>query len=49
LTHEQADEIARFWRAAQVVDVEGHYALQFENPAGAVKAITTFLSDAGVI
>jgi len=49
LSREQADEIARFWRNAQVVDVEGHYALQFENPAGATKAITRFLSDTGVI
>ncbi|OAF19181.1 alpha/beta fold hydrolase [Bradyrhizobium neotropicale] len=49
LTREQADEIARFWRNAHVVDVEGHYALQLENPAGAAKAITTFLSNAGVL
>lgn len=44
LTREQADEVAGFWRNARVVDVEGHYALQLENPLGAAKAITTFLS-----
>jgi pimeloyl-ACP methyl ester carboxylesterase len=45
LTREQADEIADSWRDAQVVDVEGHYALQLENPQGVAKAITIFLSD----
>ncbi|MET4204410.1 MULTISPECIES: alpha/beta hydrolase [unclassified Bradyrhizobium] len=47
LTREQADEIAGFWRDAHVVDIEGHYALQLENPVATAKAIETFLSSNG--
>lgn len=45
----QAEEIAKCWKNAEVVDVEGHYALQLENPAGTAAAIMSFLSGAGVI
>jgi len=42
LSSEETADIASFWRDAQVVDVEGTYAVQLENPAGVAKAILTF-------
>jgi 2-(acetamidomethylene)succinate hydrolase len=40
---ELAKEIATSWTNAHVVDVEGDYALQMENPAGLAKALTDFI------
>jgi pimeloyl-ACP methyl ester carboxylesterase len=39
LTLGEAKEIAGCWRNAAVVDVEGDYALQMENPAGLAEAL----------
>jgi pimeloyl-ACP methyl ester carboxylesterase len=39
LTVAQAKEIAGCWKNAAVVDVEGDYALQMENPAGLAEAL----------
>src|SRR4029453_5565370 len=39
LTMAQAKEIAGCWKNAAVVDVEGDYALQMENPAGLAEAL----------
>jgi pimeloyl-ACP methyl ester carboxylesterase len=39
LTLAQAKEIAGCWKNAAVVDVEGDYALQMENPAGLAEAL----------
>jgi 2-(acetamidomethylene)succinate hydrolase len=39
LTLGEAKEIAGCWKNAAVVDVEGDYALQMENPAGLAKAL----------
>ena len=40
---EQAKEIATCWKNAQVIDIEGDYALQMENPAGLARALTEFI------
>ena len=39
LTLAQAKEIAGCWKNAAVIDVEGDYALQMENPAGLAEAL----------
>lgn len=44
LTAEEATEIARCWKTAVVIDVEGDYALQMENPAGLAQALLSFAS-----
>ena len=41
-TAAQAKEIAACWRHGVVIDVEGDYALQMENPAGLAKALIDF-------
>jgi len=38
----QAKEIAACWKDAVVIDVEGDYALQMENPAGLAQAMLSF-------
>jgi 2-(acetamidomethylene)succinate hydrolase len=42
LTVAQAKEIAGCWKNAAVIDVEGDYALQMENPAGLAEALFAF-------
>ena len=42
LTPEQAKEIAGCWKNAAVIEVEGDYALQMENPAGLARALSSF-------
>src|SRR4030095_9791022 len=37
-----AKEIAACWKNAVVIDVEGDYALQMENPSGLAKALSSF-------
>jgi 2-(acetamidomethylene)succinate hydrolase len=39
LTLEQAKSMAGFWKNASVIDVEGDYALEMENPAGLAEAL----------
>ena len=34
--------MAGCWKNAVVIDVEGDYALQMENPAGLAQALSTF-------
>jgi len=46
LTFAQAKEIAGCWTSATVVDVEGDYALQMENPAGLARALADFAARA---
>src|SRR2546425_765260 len=46
LTPEQAKEIAGCWKNAVVIDVEGDYALQMENPAGLAQALSSFADQA---
>jgi len=46
LTIEQAKEIAGCWKNAVVIDVEGDYALQMENPAGLAQALAGFAAQA---
>jgi pimeloyl-ACP methyl ester carboxylesterase len=46
LTLAQAKEIAGCWKNAVVVDVEGDYALQMENPAGLAQALAGFAAQA---
>jgi 2-(acetamidomethylene)succinate hydrolase len=46
LTAEQAKEIAACWKNATVIDVEGDYALQMENPAGLATALLAFAAQA---
>ena len=46
LTLQQAKEIAGCWRNAVVIDVEGDYALQMENPAGLAQALSSFAAQA---
>lgn len=40
LTLEQAKSMAGFWKNATVIDVEGNYALEMENPAGLADALS---------
>jgi pimeloyl-ACP methyl ester carboxylesterase len=40
LTRQQAESMASFWPNAEIVDLEGDYALQMENPAGLAQALT---------
>ena len=42
LTKEDAETMARCWKNAVVIDVEGDYALQMENPAGLAQALSSF-------
>lgn len=46
LTLAAAKEIAGCWRNAAVVDVEGDYALQMENPAGLAEALAALAARA---
>jgi len=46
LTIAQAKEIAGCWKNAVVIDVEGDYALQMENPAGLAQALSSFADQA---
>ena len=46
LTMAQAKEIAACWKNAAVVDVEGDYALQMENPAGLAEALAALAARA---
>jgi hypothetical protein len=39
LTREEAKTITGCWKNATVLDVEGDYALQMENPAGLADAL----------
>lgn len=48
LTPEQAREIAACWPNAFVIDVEGDYALQMENPAGLAQALLDFAARAAL-
>jgi pimeloyl-ACP methyl ester carboxylesterase len=44
LTRAQAESVVDFWPNARIVDVEGDYALQMENPAGLAQALTSFVA-----
>lgn len=46
LTRSQAESMAVFWPNAQVIDVEGDYALELENPAGLAQALEAFVAQA---
>ena len=42
LTREEAERIAAFWRDCRIVEVDGDYALEVENPHGLAQAILEF-------
>ena len=42
LTKDEADTIARCWKNGVVIEVDGDYALQMENPTGLAEALSTF-------
>jgi pimeloyl-ACP methyl ester carboxylesterase len=42
LTRDEAQAIARCWKNAVMIDVEGDYVLQMENPAGLAQALARF-------
>lgn len=44
LTREQAESVVSCWPNAQIIDVEGDYALQVENPAGLARALIAFVA-----
>src|SRR5262249_6804366 len=46
LTLDQAKEMAGCWRNATVIDIEGDYALQMENPSGLAQALIDFAAQA---
>jgi len=46
LTPEQAKSLATCWTDASVIDVEGDYGLQVENPAGLAEALLSFAAQA---
>lgn len=45
LSAEEANDLARFWRNARVVDVEGTYAVQLENPGGVAEAMLAIAAE----
>ncbi|MDT0510217.1 alpha/beta hydrolase [Novosphingobium sp. MMS21-SN21R] len=45
LSAEEAADLSRFWRDARVVDVEGTYAVQLENPKGVAEVILALTSE----
>ena len=47
LTPEQAKSLAACWKNASVIEVEGDYGLQVENPAGLAEALLGFAAQAG--
>ena len=42
LTPEEVERIAAFWKDARIIEVEGDYALEMENPQGLAQAILDF-------
>jgi pimeloyl-ACP methyl ester carboxylesterase len=48
LTAGQAKDIAGCWKNAVVIEVEGDYALQMENPSGLAQALLSFAAQAGI-
>lgn len=42
LTREEAERIALFWKDARIIEVEGDYGLEMENPSGLAQAILGF-------
>jgi pimeloyl-ACP methyl ester carboxylesterase len=48
LTAGQAKDIAGCWTNAVVIEVEGDYALQMENPSGLAQALLSFAAQAGI-
>ena len=44
LTVAEAKEIAGCWKNASVIDVDGDYALQMENPTGLAQALVRFVA-----
>ena len=46
LTLDQAKAMAGCWTNASVIDIEGDYALQMENPAGLAEALSAFAAQA---
>ena len=46
LTAAQAKDLAGCWKNAVVIDIEGDYALQMENPSGLAKALSSFAAQA---
>ena len=44
LTRAQAESVINFWPNARIVDVDGDYALQMENPAGLAQALMEFIA-----
>lgn len=47
LTREQAEELARYWRDARIVEIDGTYALQMDNPQALAGAIADFAATVG--
>lgn len=46
LSRDQAESVVNLWPDAQIIDVEGDYALQMENPAGLAQALEKFVAQA---
>ena len=43
LTRQEAERLVPFWRDSRIVEVEGDYGLQMENPEGLARAILDFV------
>ena len=48
LTRDEAERIAPFWGDSRIIEVEGDYALQLENPSGLGQAIQAFTLEAAL-
>jgi hypothetical protein len=46
LSRDDAERMAACWPRAEIVEVDGDYALQMENPAGLADAIASFVERA---
>ena len=48
LTREEAEDIVAFWKNARIIEVDGNYALELENPRDLAQAILGFLAPLGL-
>jgi hypothetical protein len=46
LTRQEAERVAPLWRDSRIIEVDGDYVLQMENPDGLALAILDFVGAA---
>ncbi|WP_313808721.1 alpha/beta hydrolase [Sphingobium sp.] len=48
-SREEIEELSRYWKDARVIDLDGDYALQLDNPQGVAQTITEFAQNLELI